>query len=465
MSITIKQGDCLEVLATLPENSLDACVTDPPYGLGTVKDVAGLMMEWLNNRDGHEHVGGSGFMSRQWDRSVPSPRMWRELYRVLKPGAYALVFAGSRTSDLMGLSLRLAGFELVDSIFYCFGAGFPKGADVGKMIDRAQGMEREVVGVVDTRSSFDGKERKSEAINTNWRSAEGRTDVRDLSKKNITAPATPDAQLWDGYRSQLKPAHEPILICRKPLDGTIAQNALKWGTAGAFNIEATRVGTGKRVPGSLSKSKGERCLGKFNLETGNESGHNPNVGRYPANLILQHAHDCDESGCGLSCPVKLMGEQSGVLGRGGFPAKRNKEKQVNTYGRYGDETNGISRRTDTGTAARYFTQINPDPFIYSGKATKKDRTCNGAVTNTHPTVKSRALIKHLIKLIMPPSPDAVVIDPFGGSGTTGVAAKELGRNAILIEREPEYVELINARIEATNEPKESDIAQLSLDVI
>jgi DNA modification methylase len=121
--------------------------------------------------------------------------------------------------------------------------------------------------------------------------------------------------------------------------------------------------------------------------------------------------------------------------------------------------------SSTGTAARYFTQINPDPFIYSGKATKKDRTCNGAVTNAHPTVKPRELIKHLIKLIMPPSPDAVVIDPFGGSGTTGVAAKELGRNAILIEREAEYVELINARIEATNEPKDSNTVQLSLDVI
>jgi site-specific DNA-methyltransferase (adenine-specific) len=108
--------------------------------------------------------------------------------------------------------------------------------------------------------------------------------------------------------------------------------------------------------------------------------------------------------------------------------------------------------TDTGTAARYFTQINPDPFIYSGKATKKDRTCNGAVTNHHPTVKPRELIKHLLKLVMPPSPDAVAIDPFGGSGTTGVAAKELGRNAILIEREAEYIELIRDRVDATNEP-------------
>jgi site-specific DNA-methyltransferase (adenine-specific) len=131
----------------------------------------------------------------------------------------------------------------------------------------------------------------------------------------------------------------------------------------------------------------------------------------------------------------------------------------------GKKTFGDDVPASSGTAARYFTQINPDPFIYSGKATKKDRTCNGAVPNGHPTVKPRALIKHLIKLIMPPSPDAVVIDPFGGSGTTGVAAKELGRNAILIEREAEYIELIRARIDATDEPKESNTVQLSLDVI
>jgi DNA modification methylase len=162
--------------------------------------------------------------------------------------------------------------------------------------------------------------------------------------------------------------------------------------------------------------------------------------------------------------VKLMGEQSGVS-----PPDTRTEKRKGANNIYGDlsamKISPLVPDPIGGTAARYFTQINPDPFIYNGKATKKDRTCNGAVTNGHPTVKSRALIKHLIKLIMPPSPDAVVIDPFGGSGTTGVAAKELGRNAILIEREAEYVELINARIEATNEPKESDIAQLSLDVI
>jgi DNA modification methylase len=451
MSITIKQGDCLEVLATLPENSIDACVTDPPYGLGQVKDIAGLMTEWLADRDGHEHVGGSGFMGRDWDKSVPSPRMWRSLYRVLKPGAYALVFAGSRTSDLMGLSLRLAGFELVDSIFWCFGSGFPKGADVGKMLDKVAGVEREVVGIrTDGNKGGGAKTYDDDAY------------VWDKPFA-VTAPATPDAQLWDGYRSQLKPAHEPILVCRKPLEGTIAQNALKWGTAGAFNIEATRVGVdwGADPNGRNSRKKGKSVNAFGQFDDTHHSRHSPN-GRYPANLILQHAHDCDESGCGCSCPVRLMGEQSGVSVSNPH-ARNNGDFKSVALGRKSAYTS--CGHTDTGTAARYFTQINPDPFIYSGKATKKDRTCNGAVTNPHPTVKPRELIKHLIKLIMPPSPDAAVIDPFGGSGTTGVAAKELGRNAILIEREPEYIELINARIEATNEPKESDTVQLSLDVI
>jgi site-specific DNA-methyltransferase (adenine-specific) len=157
-----------------------------------------------------------------------------------------------------------------------------------------------------------------------------------------------------------------------------------------------------------------------------------------------------------------MGEQSGVSVSSSHSRNNGDFKSV-ALGRKSAHTS--CGHADTGTAARYFTQINPDPFIYSGKATKKDRTCNGAVTNAHPTVKPRELIKHLIKLIIPPSPDAVVIDPFGGSGTTGVAAKELGRNAILIEREAEYVELIRDRVDATNEPKDPNTVQLSLDVI
>jgi site-specific DNA-methyltransferase (adenine-specific) len=452
--IDIRHGDCLEVLATLPENSIDACVTDPPYGLGTVKDVAGLMTEWLNDRDGHEHVGGAGFMGRDWDRSVPSPRMWRELYRVLKPGACALVFAGSRTSDLMGLSLRLAGFELVDSIFWCFGAGFPKGADVGKMIDRAFGMEREVVGI---RSRPDGTYRDPQKGHNPGTALDivGNLNTNG-SMGSITAPATPDAQLWDGYRSQLKPAHETILVCRKPLEGTIAQNALKWGTAGAFNVEACRVGTASDMnPNDFDDRRrtSPKFDGKYNSgkpgQFRSRIGIVPN-GRYPANLILQHAHDCDESGCGCSCPVKLMGEQSGEC-KSGEKRPRDEPMKNTVLGKFSkDQVNYFA--SSTGTAARYFTQINPDPFYYSGKATKKDRTCDGAVTNAHPTVKPRALIKHLIKLIMPPSPNAVVIDPFGGSGTTGVAAKELGRNAILIEREAEYIELIRDRVDATDEP-------------
>ena len=429
----VYQGDCLEVMRSMPDNSVDACVTDPPYGLGQVRDIAGLLTEWMAGRDGDDHVGGSGFMGRAWDKSVPGPRMWRELLRVLKPGAYALVFAGSRTSDLMGLSLRLAGFELVDSIFWCFGAGFPKGADVGKMLDKVAGVEREVVATIRKTPIGGGKD-----TNPGYK----RPGQTGKTTQDITALATEAACEWDGYRSQLKPAHEPILVCRKPLDGTIAQNALKWGT-GAFNIDGCRVDYGSEsIDFDLVKNGniygGKGIYGK--CETKEIPPLYKPAGRYPANLILQHAHDCDGSVCGESCPVRLMGEQSGGWDKTPTPSY-----------------------SDTGTAARYFTQVSPDPFFYMGKATKKDRTCDGTVTNTHPTVKPRALIKHLVTLIMPPSPDAVVIDPFGGSGTTAIAAKELGRNVILIEREPEYIEIIHARLNATAEPdKPQQPAQLSL---
>ena len=201
--------------------------------------------------------------------------------------------------------------------------------------------------------------------------------------------------------------------------------------------------------------KSVNAFGQF--DDTHHSRHSPS-GRYPANLILQHAHDCDESECGCSCPVRLMGEQSGVKSSG-------EKKPIGRFSKgacFGDFKVGNVNHfpSDTGTAARYFTQIRPDPFIYSGKATKKDRTCNGAVTNGHPTVKPRELIKHLLKLVMPPSPDAVAIDPFGGSGTTGVAAKELGRNAILIEREAEYIELIRDRLDATEEPNTKQLKLL-----
>lgn len=370
----VHQGDCLEVLKTIPDNSVDACVADPPYGLGEVKDFAGLLRDWLADGDGSNHVGKSGFMGSDWDATVPPPVMWKELFRVLKPGAYALIFSGTRTQDLMGLSLRLAGFESRGSLCWVNGSGFPKSLDVGKQDEE-----------------------------------------------------------WTGYKTQLKPAHEPILIVRKPLDGTTVENVRRWGT-GAFNVDACRV--------EHNQSNGQK-------------------GRYPSDFLLTHAYDCEPGGvCSDSCPIRLLGEQSGECKSGGSAGTRNFETTM--WQGLGKKTFGDDVPPSSGTAARYFWQCYPDaetPFIYQGKATKRDRTCNGAVINHHPTVKPRELIKYLCKLIMPPSPNAVLIDPFGGSGTTALACEELGFNYILIEREVEYAYLINQRIAATTTRVQPEIEQ------
>ena len=453
--IEIIHNDCVKALDELEENSIDACVTDPPYGLGQVKDIAGLVTEWLSDRHGHEHVSKGGFMGCDWDKSVPSPVMWRSLYRVLKPGAYALVFSGTRTQDLMGLSLRFAGFEIVGSMCWVFGAGFPKGLDVSKALDKDAGVEREVVLTI----------RKTPSFKEGWNYG----NSHQTYDKDITTPTTSEAKLWDGYRTQLKPAHEPILIVRKPLDGTTVQNVKQWG-CGAFNIDGSRIGNSKRIPGSLSSTPNNvygAGRGGYNQKM-TDSGFNPNIGRYPSDLLLTHAYDCEPNGqCGESCPIKIMGEQSGVSVSSGNKVSDNRRyagNKILNKNIPGTHT-PLNSHSDTGTASRYFYQCYQDapvPFLYEGKSSKRDRTCDGQVNNTHPTVKPRELIKYLVNLIMPPSQDAVVIDPFSGSGTTGIAAKELGRNAILIEREDEYIQLIKERIAATTEPKEPDSIQLSL---
>ena len=200
----IFHGNCLDHMLFMEDNSVDAIVTDPPYGLS--------------------------FMGKKWDYDVPGVDIWTECLRVLKPGGHLLAFAGTRTQHRMAVRIEDAGFELRDMIAWVYGSGFPKSLDVSKALDKAAGAEREVLGTVDPRGTFDGRERKSAAVNTNWRGAEGRDDVRDLSQKQITAPATDAARQWQGWGTALKPALEPITVARKPLIGTVAANVLEHGT-------------------------------------------------------------------------------------------------------------------------------------------------------------------------------------------------------------------------------------------
>ena len=380
----IHHGDCLEVLRTLPDCSVDAVVTDPPYGLS--------------------------FMGKRWDYDVPSVEVWAECLRVLKPGGHLLAFAGTRTQHRMAVRIEDAGFEIRDMIAWVYGSGFPKSLDVSKAIDKAAGAEREVVG------------RRTD------RAATPKQDIRGgnlMSGKNggidcsaITAPATDAARQWQGWGTALKPALEPITVARKPLVGTVAENVLTHGT-GALNIDGCRV----EAPDGLTG--GGNCLGNSALhmnkamglsEQRGRSEEHPS-GRWPANLI----HDGSEEVVGL---FPNAGGGFGV--RGGRAGAT-----VGDFGmRATMETVGFG---DSGSAARFF---------YCAKASKADRDAK----NNHPTVKPTALMQYLCRLVTPPG--GVVLDPFMGSGSTGVAAMLEGFQFIGIEREAEYIAIARERIES-----------------
>lgn len=200
-------GDCLDVLRELPDNSIDSVVTDPPYGLSKEPDIEEVLTKWMAGED-YEHRGG-GFMGKTWDSFVPGPAIWREVYRVLKPGGHALVFAGTRTQDLMTISLRLAGFEIRDCIAYLYFSGFPKSLDVSKAFDKRAGAEREVVGY----RNYTNQDIRGNAYNDTER-----TKGRKRLPATITAPATPLAKKWNGWGTALKPSHEPIIYARKPFN-------------------------------------------------------------------------------------------------------------------------------------------------------------------------------------------------------------------------------------------------------
>ena len=416
-------GDCLEVLKTIPDNYFDSLITDPPAGISFMgknwDDHKGGMLNWVN-----------------WFSEVMN-----ECLRTMKPGACGLVWSIPRTSHWTGMALELAGFRLIDCVHHCFGSGFPKGQDIGRLLDKMAGEERELVGI----------KRKTPSFNEKWSYG----NSLQTYNQQITAPTTPEAKQWDGWKTPaLKPAVEGWWLVQKPIsESSIARNILKHGVGG-INIEACRIGDSKEVPSSLSKNNRTVYNGGYVGESGDEDGLNPNIGRYPANLILSCGADCEGDNHSPDCPVTVIGEQSGisVSKANSTSDKRKVVFYQSTKTKKGiGERNQFNSHNDQGTAARFFKQLPFDPetvnsIYYQAKASTKDRTSNGTVENTHPTVKSTALMEYFIKLITPPG--GIVLDPFGGSGTTGVAAKKTGFNYVLIEKEQEYVDIINQRLTA-----------------
>lgn len=245
----VSWGDCIEVMRTLPENSVDSIVTDPPYGLG--------------------------FMGKKWDELPPGEEWARECLRVLKPGGHMIAFGGSRTWHRLAVAIEDAGFEIRDGVLWLYGSGFPKSHDVSKAIDKMAGAKREVV-LVPTKPG--------NALNPGGIGGEGRGGWRDES-----TPATPEAEQWQGWGTALKPAYEPAVMARKPFPGSVAGNVLEHGT-GALNIDASRIGSEVRVNpagGSTSLQRVSRVAYGYRKNVFTAQGEASQVsGRFPANLIL-----------------------------------------------------------------------------------------------------------------------------------------------------------------------------------
>lgn len=407
--IDLRLGKSEEVLRELPENSIDSVVTDPPYHLTSIvkrfggKNAAPAQF----GTDGAYARASRGFMGKEWDGGDIAfrPEFWAEVFRVLKPGGHLLAFSGSRTYHRMACGIEDAGFEIRDQIMWLYGSGFPKSHDVSKGIDRAAGAEREVIGQNGYASRRPRREYEHEQ---EWGSTLGGS-----ASANITAPATDSAKQWQGWGSALKPAHEPIVVARKPLAGTIAENVLQYGT-GALNIDGCRVGDdGGTAKGSKPQGAGRGIYGA-GLH-GSCEINQLDAGRWPANVI----HDGSDE---ATDPFPNDGESSAA--RFFYCAKASKEDRDEGLG--GFDTKYVGRHAGTAGQESY-------------------------QKNTHPTVKPTDLMRYLCRMVTPPG--GLVLDPFMGSGSTGKAAMLEGFRFLGIDMTPEYVEIARARIQHAHDQK------------
>lgn len=389
----IYNENCLETMKRMPDNYIHAIVSDPPYGFR--------------------------FMGKEWDYDVPSKEIFEECLRVLKPGGYLLAFSGARTYHRMAVNIEDAGFEIRNMIEWVYGSGFPKSLDISKAIDNYFGEEREVVG------EFYRGQNAGKSAGIMGKTVE-RTDI-------ISNPSSDLAKHWDGWGTDLKPAHEPVCMARKPLsEKTVALNVMKHETGG-INIDACRVG--------IDKTKESDSRIKTGLNNVSRGKHNKKIdiapdgngfemykidkGRFPANLI----HD------GSDCVLDIFPETHS----GEIKPTDKVNRQIDINNNY-QSPNGIYGKfqilhrhfpPSSGLAARFF---------YCAKVSPAERG-----ESRHPTMKPIDLMKYLITMVS--RDDQIIYDPFMGSGTTAIAAHQLGRRWIGSELSSEYCEIANKRIE------------------
>ncbi len=411
-------GDCLEIMPML--GKVDAVVTDPPYGID--------------------------FMGKEWDHGIPGERFWRTALDISKPGAHLLAFGGTRTFHRLVCAIEDAGWEIRDTIMWVYGSGFPKSLDVSKAIDKAAGVEREVVGRRTDRAATPKRDFRGGAFHA-------AAEHKNIDCSAITVPATEAAKQWDGWGTALKPAWEPIILARKPFTGTVAANVLEHGTGG-LNIEACRAkgileGNPHRFDKAYSQGDGHQGW-KRKAHDNYEKPIVRKEGRFPANLI----HDGSEE------VMRLFPSSKDGVAVGGY------RTASSIYGTV------LSRKADAPDMG-YGGEGSTARFFYCAKASKQDRdeglwglneelcgmmeddnypikTGNGNLRetkrrNTHPTVKPTDLMRYLCRLITPPG--GIILDPFMGSGSTGKAAILEGFRFVGVEIEEESFDIACRRID------------------
>lgn len=424
---TLHTGDCLDVLRTMADCSVDSIVTDPPYGLS--------------------------FMGKRWDYDVPSVAIWTECLRVLKPGGHLLAFAGTRTQHRMAVRIEDAGFEIRDMIAWIYGSGFPKSLSVGKAIDRAAGVEREIVGDKLDRPGYHlNGHNGGEAFGHGLSSSTPETRAAAAA---ITAPATDTARQWEGWGTALKPALEPITMARKPLIGTVAANVMQHGTGG-LNIDGCRIAATDGYTENAVTQGVNTAQTSYAPRRERRTFEPQPAGRWPANLI----HDGSEE------VLAVFPDSDGQAGAvtGNEPTANGFSGHVYGYGGIAKRAT-MEPRNDSGSAARFFYCAKASredrndgcddlPLRQSGMVsntsgqhiTRRDGNAPGPSANNHPTVKPTDLMRYLCRLVTPAG--GVVLDPFSGSGSTGRAAVLEGFRYIGIELNPDYQTIAAARIAA-----------------
>jgi len=442
-------GDCLDGMAALPADSVDSIVTDPPYGLTDCHVGGDAIPGKFGERTEEEKLARKatrergGFMGMKWDRGVPGVAFWQAALRVSKPGAHLLAFGGTRTFHRLACAIEDAGWEIRDCIMWVYGSGFPKSLDVSKAIDKAAG------------AAFESRP----ASGVGFMNAEGAGGYNVTKNQlRLKGESTPAAKLWAGWGTALKPAWEPIIVARKPLIGTVAENVLKHGT-GAMNIDGCRIETQDNLNGGAYSGGAKDLDSATSYATGVNAGtFKQPAGRWPANLVHDGSPEVlagfpesqdgvavrhrGVSGGRIMCRPKPPGTPDAGYGGSGSAARffycakaSRSEREAGMEG---------YRVVPAGERAGGRAEGSAGLVMADGKANPYAGT-NTPNRNPHPTVKPISLMRWLVRLVTPPG--GLVLDPFAGSGSTLCAAVLEGFNPLGFDMEAEYVAIANARID------------------